>query len=148
MLIFMFNINSFYSTDVLKLHYWCFFYKINFKKNQKLISYNFNNSIIRKYKFLLVYWSRIISLFLKVLRKLIYEAHWVWCLLHALLLNFFMNWALNVSYVLLNSCKHFHTKTLFYLLSLCPCLDLGIFLPYLYVICFSISSSFSLWLFV
>ena len=48
--------------------YWSFFYKKNFKKSKNLfhiISYNFNNPIIRNCKFLLVYWNRILSLFLK-----------------------------------------------------------------------------------
>ena len=38
-------------------------------------SYNFNNSVERNCKFLLVHRNRIISLFLKVLRNLIHEAY-------------------------------------------------------------------------
>ena len=50
---------------------------------------------------------------------------------NSVLLNFFMNWDSNVAQKLLNTYKHHHTETLFYLLYLCPCLDLGLFLPYL-----------------
>ena len=32
----MFNINSFYGTDVLKLHYLCFFMKTTLKKSKNL----------------------------------------------------------------------------------------------------------------
>ena len=46
-----------------------------------IILYNFNNSIVENCKFLLVYWKRIIILFLKVLPKLIYETCWFCCLL-------------------------------------------------------------------
>ena len=40
-----------------------------------------NNLIVRNCKSHLVYWSRIISHFLKALRNLIYEAYWFCCLL-------------------------------------------------------------------
>ena len=44
-----------------------------------LISYSFKNSIVRSCKFLLVYWNRIISFFLKVIHKLIHEAYTFCC---------------------------------------------------------------------
>ena len=38
MLIFMFNINSFYRTVVSELYYWFFLYENNLKENLRLIS--------------------------------------------------------------------------------------------------------------
>ena len=80
MLIFMFNINSFYRTVVLNCIIDTFLMETTLK-NPKSFFNNFTNSMIRNCKFLLVYWNRIISLFLKVLRKLIYQTYWFCCLL-------------------------------------------------------------------
>ena len=58
-------------------------------------------------------------------------------------LNFFMNCAPNVVSVFFNTYKHHHTEKHFYLIYLCPCLDLGLlnsypcdlFLIFIYRIC-------------
>ena len=59
----------------LKIAYMCFFTKTTLKKSKSLFQCDDNNSIVRNFKFRLMYWSRIISLSLKVLQKLICEGY-------------------------------------------------------------------------
>ena len=67
-------------TNVLQLYYLCFLYKNNFKKIENLL-HRISMIPVRNCTFFLVYWNKIISLFLKVLCKLLCEAYWICCLL-------------------------------------------------------------------
>ena len=62
-----------------------------------------------------------------------------------------MNWPSNVAEVSLDTYKHHHIETLLYLLCLCPCLDLGLFMSYLcriYVVSMSYLVFISIFIFI